>query len=327
MRSGRPISEAQLNSSVARLPQPNSIRMAVPGFQTWFLPLLSSVGDGQTHKIAELYVRLADEMSLSDEDRSLLLASGGQTVYVNRIGWARTYLKKAGLLDSPGKGLIKITDRGLSVLSKGPKSLNVKFLKQFPEFIEFHANKGDSAEPQSVGVPVTEETPRDTLERVHRELNEQLATDVIDKVKTMPPPFFERLVVDLLLRIGYGGSREDAGRTLGKSGDGGVDGVINEDRLGLDVVYVQAKRWEGTVGRPVVQAFAGSLEGVRARKGVLITTSGFSAEAHSYVQAIEKRIVLVDGPQLAKLMIQHNVGVAAEAAYEVKRLDTDFFEE
>jgi len=301
--------------------------MAVPGFQTWFLPLLTSVRDGQVHKIAELYVRLADEMGLSDEDRGQLLASGGQAIYVNRIAWARTYLKKAGLLDSPSKGLIKITDRGLSVLSKKPTSLTVKFLKQYPEFVEFHTYKGDSGDSGGGGVAVTEETPRDTLERVHRELNVQLASDVLEKVKKMPPPFFERLVVDLLLRMGYGGSREDAGRTLGKSGDGGVDGVINEDRLGLDVVYIQAKRWEGTVGRPVVQAFAGSLEGVRARKGVLITTSNFSSDAQTYVQAIEKRIVLIDGQLLAKFMIQHNVGVAPEATYEVKRLDTDFFED
>lgn len=291
------------------------------------MPLLSSVGDGKVHKISELYVRLADEMNLSDEDRGQLLASGGQAVYVNRIGWARTYLKKAGLLDSPGKGLITITERGLTVLAKEPTSLSVKFLKQFPEFVEFHTYKGDGADQGGPDVPPTEETPRDTLERVHRELNEQLATDVIEKVKKMPPPFFERLVVDLLLRMGYGGSREDAGRTLGKSGDGGVDGVINEDRLGLDVVYIQAKRWEGTVGRPVVQAFAGSLEGVRARKGVLITTSNFSADANSYVKAIEKRIVLIDGPTLARLMIEHNVGVASEATYELKRLDTDFFED
>jgi restriction system protein len=301
--------------------------MAVPGFQTWFLPLLSSVRDGKVHKISELYVRLADEMSLSDEDRGQLLASGGQAVYVNRIGWARTYLKKAGLLDSPGKGLITITERGLSVLSKKPTLLTVRFLKQFPEFVEFHTYRGDGGDQGGADVPVAEETPRDTLERVHRELNEQLATDVIEKVKKMPPPFFERLVVDLLLRMGYGGSREDAGRTLGKSGDGGVDGVINEDRLGLDVVYIQAKRWEGTVGRPVVQAFAGSLEGVRARKGVLITTSAFSGDADSYVRAIEKRIVLIDGPTLARLMIQHNVGVASEATYELKRLDTDYFED
>lgn len=299
--------------------------MAVPGFQTWFLPLLASVRDGQVHKISELYVRLADEMRLSDEDRGELLASGGQAIYVNRIGWARTYLKKAGLLESPSKGLLKITDRGLSVLSKKPPALTIKFLKQFPEFVEFHTYKGDGR-PVGAIEPI-EETPRDTLERVHRGLNEQLATDLIERIKKMPPPFFERLVVDLLLRMGYGGSREDAGRTLGKSGDGGVDGVINEDRLGLDMVYIQAKRWDGTVGRPVVQAFAGSLDGVRARKGVLITTSAFSADAHSFVQAIEKRIVLIDGPLLAKLMIQHSVGVALEATYEIKRLDTDFFED
>jgi len=171
------------------------------------------------------------------------------------------------------------------------------------------------------------ETPQDTLDRVRKQLHAQLATELLEKVKQEPPSFFERLVVDLLVRMGYGGSREDAGRTIGKSGDGGLDGVINEDRLGLDVVYIQAKRWEGPVGRPVVQAFAGSLEGARARKGVLITTSYFTSEAETYVRQIEKRIVLIDGKQLAGLMIQHNVGVAVEATYEVKKLDLDYFEE
>jgi restriction system protein len=202
-------------------------------------------------------------------------------------------------------------------------------LRQFPEFVEFHTyrpTKDSEAEP-TTPEDVTEETPQDTLERVHQELNQQLADDLIERVKKAPPAFFERLVVDLLLRMGYGGSREDAGRTIGKSGDGGIDGVINEDKLGLDVVYIQAKRWENTVGRPVVQAFAGSLDGAKAKKGVLITTSTFSADAHAFVRQIEKRIVLVDGPALAALMITHDVGVALEATYPVKKLDLDYFGE
>lgn len=301
--------------------------MSVPDFQTWFLPLLKRVADGQTHKMAELYDELADDLRLTPEDRAQLLESGKQAVYENRVGWARTYLKKAGLLQAPGRGLVAITDRGRDVLASLPAKLNVSYLRQFPEFVEFHTYKPD---PGGIEEPPTsdpKETPQDTLDRVRKQLHAQLATDLLDKVKQEPPSFFERLVVDLLVRMGYGGSREDAGRTLGKSGDGGLDGVINEDRLGLDVVYIQAKRWENAIGRPVVQAFAGSLEGARARKGVLITTSYFTADAETYIRQIEKRIVLIDGKQLAGLMIQHNVGVAVEVTYEVKRLDLDYFEE
>lgn len=303
--------------------------MAVPGFQTWFLPLLKRIADGKEHAMATLYEELANDMGLTEEDRGQLLKSGNQTIYENRIGWARTYLKKAGLLDSPARGVIRITERGSSLVKSPPPNLNVSFLRQFPEFAEFHSYRPEAVEPSApIAAPVSgdvEETPQDTLERVYGELERQLAEEVLDRVKQSPPSFFERLVVDLLLAMGYGGSREDAGKTLGKSGDGGIDGVINEDRLGLDVVYIQAKRWEGSVGRPVVQAFAGSLEGVRARKGVLITTSSFTSEAHGYVQQIEKKIVLIDGKMLSDLMIQHNVGVGVEAVYQVKKLDSDYF--
>lgn len=306
--------------------------MAVPGFQTWFLPLLKRISDGNEHTMATLYESLANDMGLTDEDRNQLLKSGNQTVYENRIGWARTYLKKAGLLDATGRGVIRISERGLAVVRNPPPNLNVSYLKQIPEFAEFHTYRPGAAEPaeaQEVLLPqnAEEETPQDTLERVYVELGRQLAEEVIDRVKQSPPAFFERLVVDLLLAMGYGGSREDAGRTIGKSGDGGIDGVINEDRLGLDVIYIQAKRWEGSVGRPVVQAFAGSLEGVRARKGVLITTSSFTSDANAYVRQIEKKIVRIDGKMLAELMIQHNVGVGVEAVYQVKKLDSDYFPE
>ena len=304
--------------------------MAVPDFQSWFLPLLRRLTDGADHAMAELYEQLADDRGLSTDDRAELLKSGTQFIYHNRIAWARTYLKKAGLLESPGRGQIRITQRGRDVLAENPAKLNVSFLRRFPEFVAFHTYKA----PDTSGGPgLTEaepdsrETPQDSLERAQGKLRQQLADDLLDRVLKAPPSFFERLVVDLLLRMGYGGSREDAGRTIGKAGDGGLDGVINEDRLGLDVIYIQAKRWENTVGRPVVQAFAGSLEGVRAKKGVLITTSTFSPEANAYVRQIEKRIILIDGVMLAGLMIEHNVGVALEATYEVKRVDLDYFGE
>ena len=305
--------------------------MTVPGFQTWFLPLLRQTADGEVHKLHDLYLRLADEFALSPEDREELLPSGKQLTYQNRIGWARTYLKKAGLLESPGRGQCRITERGLAVLSDSPERINVRFLKQYPEFDEFHTYKPppegsvESSQPDEADVDGA--SPEEALEQAHKQLRANLMQDLLQRVKAAPPEFFEELVVELLLRMGYGGSREDAGRTVGRSGDGGVDGVIKEDRLGLDLVYLQAKRWENTVGRPVVQAFAGSLEGFRARKGVLITTSNFSKEAHQYVSQIEKRIVLVDGQLLAELMFEHDLGATPIETYMVKRIDTDFFEE
>ena len=304
--------------------------MAVPDFQSWFLPLLRRLTDGADHTMSELYEQLADDRGLSTDDRAELLKSGTQFIYRNRIAWARTYLKKAGLLESPGRGQIRITQRGRDVLAENPAKLNVSFLRRFPEFVAVHTYKAPDASggPGLIEAePDSRETPQDSLERAQGELRQQLADDLLDRVLKAPPSFFERLVVDLLLRMGYGGSREDAGRTIGKAGDGGLDGVINEDRLGLDVIYIQAKRWENTVGRPVVQAFAGSLEGVRAKKGVLITTSTFSPEANAYVRQIEKRIILIDGVMLAGLMIEHNVGVTLEATYEVKRVDLDYFGE
>ncbi len=301
--------------------------MAVPDFQSWFLPLLKHLSDGKDHGMSELYQALADDMALSADDRAQLLKSGAQLVFENRIGWARTYLKKAGLIEAPSRGVVRITERGKSILATPPEKLNVKFLRQYPEFVEFHTYKPDAASLSTPAVEVAQESPLDTLERVHGELEQQLANEILERVKKAPPAFFERLVIDLLLAMGYGGSREDAGRTIGKSGDGGIDGVINEDRLGLDVLYIQAKRWEQAVGRPVVQAFAGSLEGVRARKGVMITTSSFTPDAQQYVRQIEKKIVLIDGATLATFMIKHNVGVGIEAAYEVKKLDSDYFPE
>lgn len=302
--------------------------MSVPNFQIWFLPLLRQLEDGEVHDMPTLYEELADDLKLSAEDRGEVLPSGKQFTYRNRIGWARTYLKKAGLVESPGRGKVRIAELGLTVLADPPERLNVSFLRQFPTFLEFHAAqaKPKKAEDAADGGG-DDETPEEALERVHSGLSSQVSEELLDRIKAAPPEFFERLVVDLLLRMGYGGSREDAGRTVGKSGDGGIDGIINEDPLGLDTVCIQAKRWEGTVGRPVVQAFAGSLEGFRAKKGVLITTSSFSQEAVNYAQQIEKRIILIDGPRLARLMVQHNLGVSTVATYELKRIDSDYFED
>lgn len=297
--------------------------MSVPPFNAWLFPLLRRLRDRETHSLSSLAQELADDLGLSPEDRAQVLSSG-QFTYQNRVGWARTYLKKAGLIEAPSRGTARITPRGQEVLAENPPTIDVKYLYRFPEFVAFHTPAGESTKP--VPDVATVESPEDTLERVSLQLRQNLVAELLERIKAAPPDLFERLVVDLLLSMGYGGSRQDAGEILGKSGDGGLDGVIKEDRLGLDAIYIQAKRWDNVVGRPVVQAFAGSLEGVRARKGVLITTSSFSAEARSYVKQIEKKIVLLDGNELAELMIEHNLAVSTDVVYEVKKIDNDYFE-
>jgi len=300
--------------------------MAIPDFQSLMLPLLTILGDSQEHTLSGVIEQLALQVGLTDTDRKELLPSGRQFKFDNRVGWVRTHLKKAGLLESTGRGKFRITERGLSVLRSKPSYINIKFLMQFPEFVEFRNlsrsdNKQDDREEES------NQTPEELLEASYQNLRQALAQELLERIGNCSPRFFENLVVDLLVAMGYGGSRKDAGQAVGQSGDDGIDGIIKEDKLGLDVVYIQAKRWEGTVGRPIVQAFAGSLEGQRARKGVLITTSQFSQDAREYVGRIEKKIVLIDGKQLAQLMIDHSIGVAEVATYTVKKVDADYFGE
>lgn len=302
--------------------------MAILDYQNWYLPLLKRLADGQPHKMLDLYEELAVDLKLTEADRREMLPSGKETRYKNRIRWARRNLKKARLLDSPGIGSCCITTRGKQVLGSNPPKINNKLLEQYPEFVDYKAAPRNSGTLSTqAAASESDETPEETLERVHQGIKSQLVQELLEKIKAAPPSFFERLVVELLLRLGYGGSREDAGKAVGKSGDGGIDGIINEDRLGLDVIYLQAKRWDGTVGRPAIQAFAGSLEGVRGRKGVFITTSTFSNDARSYVGTIEKKIVLIDGEQLANLMVEHNLGVSTVSTYDVKKVDSDYFEE
>ncbi len=300
--------------------------MPIPDYQSLMLPLLRIIGDGKEHSLRELIEKLAEQFRLSEDERKELLSSGVQAKFDNRVGWARTYLKKAGLLESTARARFCITDRGREVLKKSPAEINVKFLKQFPEFLEFQ-NVSRPSREKDANDEEPEHTPEETLESSYQSLRRELAQQILEQVKRSSPEFFERMVVDLLVAMGYGGSRSDAGRAIGQSGDGGIDGIINEDRLGLDVVYVQAKRWETTVGRPIVQTFAGSLEGQRANKGVLITTSQFSKEAQDYVSKIGKKIVLIDGEQLAQLMIDYDIGVTEVSRYVVKRVDLDYFGE
>lgn len=297
--------------------------MPIPDYQHLMTPLLGVARDGKEHTLGDAIEQIALQLKLSDQDKKESLPSGRQARFDNRVGWARTYLKKAGLLESTGRGRFRITKRGLDVLKDHATDLNSRFLTRFSEFNEFQAatrtQKGEEASGS--------QTPEETLELGYQRLKQALAQDLLERVKKSPPEFFEQLVVDLLVAMGYGGSKKDAGQAVGGSRDGGVDGTIKEDKLGLDVVYIQAKRWRDNVGRPTVQAFAGSLDGVRAKKGVLITTSRFSDDAKKYADRIEKRIVLIDGEQLAQLMIDHGIGVTEVASYTVKRTDLDYFGE
>jgi restriction system protein len=304
--------------------------MTVPDFQTLMLPLLKLAADGQEHKLSEAIEVLAQQFNLSDDDRRELLPSGKQPKFVNRVGWSATYLRKTKLLEGTGKGKFRITERGRQELSLNPPRIDLRYLEKYPELAVFRGVPSDGGNGVANGADIatpTSQTPREALEASYQLLRRELADELLERIKQKPPAFFERLVVELLVAMGYGGSLTDAGQAVGRSGDGGIDGVIKEDRLGLDFIYLQAKRWENTVGRPTVQAFAGALDEQKARKGVIITTSNFSQDAHAYVKRIERKIVLIDGEQLAQLMIDYGVGVAEEAVYVVKKLDADYFEE
>jgi restriction system protein len=301
----------------------------IPDYQSIMLPLLKLAGDNKEHSTRDAIVLLGKQFNLSDEEMLELLPSGQQKVFDNRVGWARTYLKMARLLESRKRSYFNITDRGLGVLNQSLEKITVSFLEEFPEFMEFknrhNEAKGDKTNNEN-GDLVTQ-TPEELLEDAYQRIRQDLAQEILDKVKECTPGFFERLVIDLLLKMGYGGSRKDAGKAIGKSGDEGIDGIIKEDRLGLDIIYVQAKRWEGSVGRPEIQKFVGALAGQRAKKGVFITTSSFTNEAINYVLGIDSKIVLIDGEQLAQFMIDFDIGVSKMVSYEVKKIDTDYFTE
>lgn len=302
--------------------------MAIPDYQTLMLPLLKFVSENGKTTLKESVDHLSSLFKLTPEERTTLLASGNQEIIVNRTGWARTYLKKAGLLDSPQRGIFEITQRGRSLLQEKPQHIDVKLLKRYPEFLEFQRpSSGEDARSLNVENQNPEETPEELLLGSFQELKRALLDDIIEKIKSCSPAFFERLVVDVLVRMGYGGSRAEAGKAIGQSGDEGIDGIISEDKLGLDVIYIQAKRWEGNISRPEIQKFAGALQGKRARKGVFITTSDFTFEAKEFVKNIDAKIVLISGLQLADLMWEFGVGVNSAAVYEVKKLDLDFFTE
>lgn len=305
--------------------------MAIPDFQTLMLPLLRSAADGQEHSLREAIPALADQFKLTEEERHELLPSGRQTVFANRVSWANTYLKKAGLLQAPKRGSFSITPRGRDVLASNPQRIDLKYLEQFPEYVEFKENsKPHNAGAKPSAQPLNiEQTPEESLEQAYRTLRKELAQELLARILNCSPTFFEHLVVELLVKMGYGGSIQDAGERIGKSGDGGIDGIIKEDRLGLDAIYIQAKRWQegSSVGRPEIQKFVGALQGQRANKGVFITTSSFTADAKEYVSHLATKVVLIDGKTLANLMIDFDVGVSVATTYAIKRIDSDYFDE
>lgn len=302
----------------------------IPDYQTLMLPVLKLSADGAEHRFRDVVERLAAGLGITEAERAELLPSGTAPLFDNRVGWARTYLKQAGLLESPRRGFLRITQRGLSALAKAPARIDVAYLDQFPEFRTFRTRRRETAGQVAEGAgqqPAESAlTPEDALAAAYGKLRAGLEEDVLEQAKAASPAFFERLVIDVLVAMGYGGTRQDAGRAIGRSGDGGIDGIIKEDRLGLDVIYVQAKRWDSTVGRPEIQKFAGALQGQRANKGVFITTSSFTRDAHDYVATISSKIILLDGETLAKLMVDHNVGVTPVGTYELKKVDSDYFE-
>lgn len=306
--------------------------MAIPDYQTCMLPFLRFLGDRKEHSLRDAEESLGKHFELTAAERAELLPSGQQGIFRNRIGWARTYLKKACLIEAPKRGVFKITERGLKILSANPVRIDGKYLEQFPEFIEFRDSSKTITEIKATSeaaeaVPIATATPEEAIELAYQGLREQLAQELLAVVLSCSPTFFEQLVVDLLVKMGYGGSRRDAGERIGQSGDGGIDGIIKEDRLGLDAIYIQAKRWQGSVGRPEIQKFVGALQGQRARKGVFITTSSYTADAIDYTSRIDTKVVLIDGKALSALMIDFDVGVSASASYVVKRVDSDYFEE
>ena len=299
--------------------------MAIPDFQKIMLPLLKFLGDKQEHSLRETIDSLADQFDLSEEERRELLPSEQQAIFANRVGWARTHMVKAVLVESTRWGHFKITERGLAVLKENPTNINVKFLNQFEEFRKFRTHKKEKPARHEEVQDEQDKTPEEALEIAYQNLRNDLANDLLHQIKTSPPSLFENIVVELLVKMGYGGSRKDAGKAIGRSGDEGIDGIIKEDRLGLDIIYIQAKKWENTVGRPEIQKFAGALQGQRAKKGIFISTSNFSREAHDYASRIDTKIVLVDGEQLTQFMIDHNIGVTPVSKYEIKRMDSDYF--
>ncbi len=303
--------------------------MSVPDYQSLMLPLLKLAAEIKdeisTNKAVEV---LAKKLNLTEENLREMLPSGTQFTFANRVGWASTYMKKAGLLEATRRGYYRITSKGYELLNKQPKTINVKLLREYPEFLEFQKLKGVGNGNKTIEIKDEIKTPLEALEDAYENLRDELADELLSKLKKTSPEFFEQVVIDLLIKMGYGGSRSEAGKAIGRSGDGGIDGTIKEDKLGLDVVYIQAKRWDkNSVGSPDVMQFAGALQARHANKGIFITTSNFTKEAQKFISRIGSKIVLIDGELLTSLMIENEVGVSTVSMYPVRRIDSDYFDE
>jgi restriction system protein len=307
--------------------------MTIPDFQTVMLPVLTAIADQQEHTMRDVVIALTDVFKLTEMERAAMLPSGQQRTFDNRVNWAVSYMKHAGLLEYTRRGVFRITDRGMQVLGQNPARIDIKFLSRYSEFNAFRSgsrrerNGHLPAEQQDQQDQESQQTPEERLEDGYQRIRLELAQELIARIMGCSSSFFERLVVELIVKMGYGGSRKDAGEAIGRSGDEGIDGIIKEDRLGLDTIYIQAKRWQGTIGRPEIQRFTGALMGQRARKGIFITTSDFSREAREYISHIDSKLVLIDGEQLAQLMIDFGVGVSVATVYEIKKVDSDYFSE
>lgn len=301
--------------------------LPIPSFQEMTLPFLQFAADGRVHQMVEARTHLANVFGLTEAEQTEKLPSGRQSRFVNRVAWAKVYLERAGLLHSPARGQFSITDRGREVLQDPPRKIDIAFMERYPEFLEFRSRRRQPPSASGSTEAESESTPEEELERAYERLQAELADEVLKNVRCLSPAGFEQVVVDVMLAIGYGGGKPEAGSITQSAADGGIDGVINEDRLGLDTIYLQAKRWEQPVGRPEIQKFVGALHGQRARKGVFITTSRFTPDAQEYVRHIEPRVILVDGERLSRLMVAHGVGVTVIDTLTIGRLDSDYFAE
>lgn len=302
--------------------------MPIPTYQELYKDILTVAATGEPKSMRQLRDILAQRLKITEEEQALFLPSGKQKIWDSRVGWAKTYLVKAGLLTQPKRGFVQIESRGTNVLAENPAVIDDAYLMRFPEFKEFKVpgeSNGDDV-GASAAVADSGQTPEEMIESAYQQLRQQVESEMLARIMSCTPGFFEQLVVDLLLKMGYGGSRIDAGKAIGQSGDGGIDGIIKEDKLGLDTLYIQAKRWTNSVGRPEVQQFAGALHGQRAKKGVMITTSTFTKDAHHYANSVDTKIVLIDGKSLTRLMFDHGLGCASQSVYELKKIDSDYFE-
>ena len=301
----------------------------IPDYQTLMRPVLQASATGEV-RIGDVVDQLADKLALSDDDREELLPSGKQTKFANRVHWAKSYLKQAGLVRATRRGHFTITDRGREALAETGVEINRVYLERYPEFLEFQSRNRDADIPDTATTTSEKDaaTPDEVLRAAHRKINAALSAELLDRVREAPPAFFENVIVELLLAMGYGGTSEDAGRALGRSGDDGVDGVIDQDPLGVDQIYVQAKRYKdgNSVGSGAIRDFFGALSIKKAQKGIFVTTSTFSASAVQTARDLGSRIVLIDGVQLAKLLIRYNIGCRDEEVIHLKRIDEDFFE-